>query len=114
MGSLQVPKQEGGIRMLQIHRDLLLIGTTTNSILTATLAGTALKNPFSGVFLNEEFLTAGHFDDVKSLAVPGNPENPEKILSAGTDGNICLYDITKRCVTWKYYLKVFQLEITVF
>ncbi|CAD5122248.1 DgyrCDS10695 [Dimorphilus gyrociliatus] len=110
MGTLQVPRQEGGIRMLQIHRDLLLIGTTTNSILTATLAGTALKNPFSGVFLNEEFLTAGHFDDVKSLAVPGNPENPEKILSAGVDGNICLYDIVKKSVTWKYYMKGLNID----
>ena len=48
---------EGGVRMLQIHKDTLLLGTTTNSILTAKLAGSALRNPLSGVQVNKVPLT---------------------------------------------------------
>ena len=43
--------------MIQIHKDHLLIGTTTNSILTAQLSATTLKNPLAGVELNEVPLT---------------------------------------------------------
>ena len=43
--------------MIQIHKDHLLIGTTTNSILTAQLSPTALKNPLADVELNEVPLT---------------------------------------------------------
>ncbi len=45
------------MRMIQIHGDLLLIGTTTNSILTAEMAPTALRAPLSGVTLGELPLT---------------------------------------------------------
>ena len=53
----QIPKPEGGVRMLQNHRDRLLIGTTTNSILTATFSATALRNPLQGVELDKTALT---------------------------------------------------------
>ena len=55
--SFQIPRQEGGVRMIQIHKDHLLIGTTTNSILTAQLSATALKNPLAGVEIKEVPLT---------------------------------------------------------
>lgn len=32
---LQIPRCEGGVRMLQIHSNAILIGTTVNSILLA-------------------------------------------------------------------------------
>jgi hypothetical protein len=56
-GDIQIPYMEGGVRMIQIHRDQLYIGTTTNSILTATLAGPALRNPLSGITLNSIAVT---------------------------------------------------------
>ena len=43
--------------MLQNHKDRLLIGTTTNSILTAALSATALRNPLAGIELDKTALT---------------------------------------------------------
>ena len=52
---MKVPKAEGGVRMLAIHKDLLLIGTTTNAILTAPAAEKG--NPIGGALLNKMPLT---------------------------------------------------------
>ena len=43
--------------MIQAHKELLLIGTTTNSILTADLAPPPNRNPLDQVEINEIPLT---------------------------------------------------------
>ncbi len=43
--------------MLQLHSDHLLLGTTTNSILAAQLAATALRNPLAAMELDKIPLT---------------------------------------------------------
>ncbi len=43
--------------MIQIEKDLLLIGTTTNSILTAQLSSTSQRNPLADAQLNQVPLT---------------------------------------------------------
>ena len=93
--------------MLQVHGcDLLVIGTTTNSILTATLAGPALRNPLSGVHISATLLTQGHYDEILSVCVPINPQHPSQIFTAGRDGVIAVFDTTIRRPVWKHALKV--------
>ncbi|ELU04693.1 hypothetical protein CAPTEDRAFT_198144 [Capitella teleta] len=100
-----IPTSEGGVRMLTLHEDVLLIGTTTNSILTAKTAGLALKNILSGVEISPVPMTQGHFDVLQSMCVPMSPANPGLVLTAGQDGNICMFDTNKRQPLWKQFLK---------
>ncbi|KAK2144181.1 hypothetical protein LSH36_780g02047 [Paralvinella palmiformis] len=104
-GKIQIPKPEGGVRMLQNHKDRLLIGTTTNSILTAALSATALRNPLAGIELDKTALTMGHFGDIYGLCASDDPEFTSLVFTAGHDGVLCLYDTDKRQPLWKFFLK---------
>jgi len=61
--------------MLQNHKDRLLIGTTTNSILTAALSATALRNPLAGIELDKTALTMvwPRYDDTLPLKTRIHP-----------------------------------------
>lgn len=52
-----MPAIEGGVRTLQLQDNQLLLGTTANSILSATLAGAALRNPLAGVTVDKVYVT---------------------------------------------------------
>ena len=59
----QVNSSDGGVRMLQLHEDVLLIGTTTNSILTADLSPPAVKSPLMGCSVQQLPLTVVRIHD---------------------------------------------------
>ena len=52
-----MPAIEGGVRTILLHGNQLLLGTTANSIMSAALAGAALRNPLSGVRVDKEYVT---------------------------------------------------------
>ena len=63
----QVPPSEGAVRMLQQYHDNLLLGTTTNSILTTTIAKHSA--PLTDAVINKQFLTqVNMYVDIKKVS----------------------------------------------
>ncbi|CAH1788878.1 unnamed protein product, partial [Owenia fusiformis] len=102
-GNIKIPKLEGGVRMLVIHNDILLIGTTTNSILVTKIA--AKGCPLTGVELQKIPLTQGHFDDVRGLSMVQLAGRENDIITVGYDGIICCLNTVTREAVWKHMVK---------
>ncbi|XP_064644158.1 echinoderm microtubule-associated protein-like 2 [Lineus longissimus] len=102
VGSLEIPPTEGGIRMIQLHKGLLMLGTTANTVLRISIN----KNgaPLDGAVL-ERPMTECHFDDLRGLMAFGDVGRPTQFLTAGYDGAICLFDAERKLSLWKVVLK---------
>ena len=48
----------------------------------------------------------GHFDVLAGLAIVRSSEHNSQILTAGTDGIVCMFDCQKKQPLWKYMLRV--------
>ncbi|KAK2187511.1 hypothetical protein NP493_163g03000 [Ridgeia piscesae] len=105
MATLMVPAIEGGVRTILLHGNQLLLGTTANSIMSAALAGAALRNPLSGVRVDKEYVTQGHSDDVQGICTIYDSPKAGHIVTAGWDGSVCAYDTDKRKPVWKWNFK---------
>ena len=96
MGDIQIPNNEGAPRVVVARERHLIIATTTNSILSATLSPG--QWPLTLSRLNGMPITEGHFDAVHGLAIPklGN-----LFLTAGCDGALALFDANQRRPVFK-------------
>ncbi|XP_021366584.1 echinoderm microtubule-associated protein-like 1 [Mizuhopecten yessoensis] len=103
-GSLQIPRSEGGVRMLQIHNESLLIGTTMNSMLSSFFAASK-TSPLADVTLDAIPITQGHFDDLRGIACVPRSEVGGDFVTAGLDGIICWFDSGRRDPVCKLVLK---------
>ncbi|KAL5020042.1 hypothetical protein ScPMuIL_002934 [Solemya velum] len=102
-GSIQIPRSEGGVRMLQVQKDALFIGTTVNSILLANFV--SLEKGFDDSALVTPPLTQGHFDDVQCLCVVDNSNSNFNLVTAGVDGLVCFYNADDTASTQKLMVK---------
>ncbi|XP_076105646.1 echinoderm microtubule-associated protein-like 2 [Mytilus galloprovincialis] len=107
VGELQIPRSEGGIRMLQFHDDTFFIGTTMNSMLSAELS-TKGNSPLSGIQLDPVPITQGHYDDLRGLVVMHESQLGGDFLTAGTDGVVCWFNTERRDPVCKLMLKGMQ------
>ena len=51
-------------------------------------------------------LVQGHFDVLAGLALVRSSEQNSTVLTAGTDGIVCMFDCQKKQPLWKYMLRV--------
>ncbi|ESO87901.1 hypothetical protein LOTGIDRAFT_234886 [Lottia gigantea] len=103
MWQVEVTKTEGGIRMIQIFEDLLLIGTTMNSILmTNKVRNNLVENSPE---MDTLPITQGHFDNVKGLCPILRSFLDADFLTAGTDGIICKFNASAHEPAWKLVMK---------
>ncbi|XP_060076352.1 echinoderm microtubule-associated protein-like 2 [Ylistrum balloti] len=103
-GSLQIPRSEGGVRMVQIHNETLLIGTTMNSMLSSFFPASK-QSPMTDVTLDAIPITQGHFDDLRGIACVPASEVGGDFVTAGLDGIICWFDSNRRDPVCKLVLK---------
>ncbi|XP_069102321.1 echinoderm microtubule-associated protein-like 1 isoform X2 [Argopecten irradians] len=103
-GSLQIPRSEGGVRMIQIHNESLLLGTTMNSMLSS-LFPAGKQTPTADVTLDAIPITQGHFDDLRGIACVPRSEVGGDFVTAGLDGIICWFDSSRRDPVCKLVLK---------
>ncbi|XP_041356137.1 echinoderm microtubule-associated protein-like 2 isoform X2 [Gigantopelta aegis] len=102
-GSMELPKSEGGVRMLHVYKESLLIGTTMNSILSVTLAEKG--SPLEDVELHPQPITQGHFDDVRGLQKIPKSFIGADFLTAGVDGVISKFSTENHQPVWKIVMK---------
>ncbi|KAK7481472.1 hypothetical protein BaRGS_00027323, partial [Batillaria attramentaria] len=88
-----IPYSEGGVRNLAIVKDALIISTTMNSLLSASLADKGCP------------LTGGHFDELRGLAVIQQSFIMADVLTAGSDGVLCKFNTFTHGPVWKLYMK---------
>ncbi|XP_033726226.1 echinoderm microtubule-associated protein-like 2 [Pecten maximus] len=103
-GSLQIPRSEGGVRMIQIHNESLLIGTTMNSMLSSFFPASK-QSPLTDVTLDAIPITQGHFDDLRGISCVPRSEVGGDFVTAGLDGIICWFDSSRRDPVCKLVLK---------
>nr|XP_019922732.2 echinoderm microtubule-associated protein-like 2 [Crassostrea gigas] len=105
-GELQIPKSEGGIRLLVPHGDSIIIGTTVNSMLSITLS--KKNSPLKDVLLDQVPMTQGHFNEVRGLTRIPHTDTMGTVLTAGTDGILCWFNPLGRDPVCKLVLKGIQ------
>lgn len=105
-GHLQIPRSEGGIRMIQLHGDTLIIGTTMNSMLSSHLSNS--NSPMTDIQLDPVPITQGHYDDLRGLVVMRESQLGGDFLTAGLDGVVCWFNTERRDPVCKLMLKGMQ------
>ncbi|XP_062585319.1 echinoderm microtubule-associated protein-like 2 [Saccostrea cucullata] len=105
-GELQLPKSEGGVRLLVLHGDVIIIGTTVNSMLSIT--SPKKQAPLKNVTLDQVPMTQGHFSEVRGLGVVSRKDTLGSIVTAGTDGILCWFNPHGRDPVCKLALKGVQ------
>ncbi|XP_070549870.1 echinoderm microtubule-associated protein-like 2 [Ptychodera flava] len=103
-GSMQLPKSEGGIRMLCHSKDMILIGTTLNSILTCNMATTGA--PLMGISsLHKTPMTQSHYDEARALTTYPSNTQQGLFVTGGYDGIIAMFDAHQHKTVWKHSIK---------
>ncbi|XP_048236766.1 echinoderm microtubule-associated protein-like 2 isoform X1 [Haliotis rufescens] len=102
-GKVEISKSEGGVRMIQIHKETLLLGTTMNSLLSVVMA--TKGSPLDGATLEMLPLTQGHFDELRGLTTMPQSFIGADFLTAGVDGIICKFSTEIHQPVWKIVMK---------
>ncbi|XP_045197699.2 echinoderm microtubule-associated protein-like 2 isoform X2 [Mercenaria mercenaria] len=103
-GFIQMPKMEGGVRMLCVSKSSLLIGTTMNSLLAVKLSeGDA---PLQGAQFEDNTITQCHYDELRGLTIAST--SLADVYTAGLDGIVCGYNSQDRKPTSKVQFKCNQ------
>ncbi|KAL4219403.1 hypothetical protein ACF0H5_021983 [Mactra antiquata] len=102
-GFLQLPKTEGGVRMLRVLKNDLLVGTTMNSMLACKMTTSDGDPPLQGAILEQQPICQCHYDDLRGLTIAS--ESRADVITAGLDGMICGFNSSARTAVSKVQFK---------